>query len=641
MAPTTTTSSQRQHHDVMDKPPSRPSESVSQSLQATTMMPLLDAEPRPALLLPVDPTAAARTSTDAAAADDQDDERSSLNLANKPDDDDNNNRDQKYDDEEPAPSETSPLLLRRRGDDDDAPATTTTAPPPPLFLGGVSPTRFWFIFAQILSSLFISCLDGTVMASSHPVIASHFGAAHAASWLSTAFLLAMTALQLLIGRLSDSLGRKPLFVGGVGLLALGTGGCAVAPTLGAFVAARVVCGVGAGAAIALGSIITSDLVPIERRGSFQALFNATWGAGSAIGAATGGWLAETVGWRWEFGIQVPPLLLIFAMSFVAIPDDIGLWGKPAKTVLQALREFDLMGSGLSTASTTALILTLNLGGNILPWSHPIVVASMVVFALSFPAFLWVESRTAKPIMPLHLVTKMPHANIIFGSFLASLLLNAVLFNMQVPLYFQAVLLTSATTSGLRLVVPSVASSVAGISTGFLITRTRRLRWPLLVGSILTALGNLVLVLLRRGLASSLYGLALLPGSLGAGFQLPGSFMALLVASPQPEHAVVTSTLLLWRSLGSVFGVAASSLVVQAGLLHHLRRNVHGDRRDDVIASVRRSVEVVARLEEPYREQVIQSYEAALRLTFMLTSALALISFVLLVPIKLKRLPAQK
>ncbi len=83
-----------------------------------------------------------------------------------------------------------------------------------------------------------------------------------------------------------------------------------------------------------------------------------WGAGSAIGAAAGGWLAETVGWRWEFGIQVPLLVLIFGASFVAIPDDIGIRGKPAKTALQALREFDLKGSGLLTASTTAFILGL-------------------------------------------------------------------------------------------------------------------------------------------------------------------------------------------------------------------------------------------------------------------------------------------
>lgn len=86
-----------------------------------------------------------------------------------------------------------------------------------------------------------------------------------------------------------------------------------------------------------------------------------WGAGSAIGAAAGGWLAETVGWRWEFGIQVPLLVLIFGTSFVAIPGDIGIRGKPSKTARQALREFDLKGSGLLTASTTAFILGLVCG----------------------------------------------------------------------------------------------------------------------------------------------------------------------------------------------------------------------------------------------------------------------------------------
>lgn len=209
------------------------------------------------------------------------------------------------------------------------------------------------------------------------------------------------------------------------------------------------------------------------------------------------------------------------------------------------------------------------------------------------------------------------------------------------MYFQAVLLTSATTSGLRLVLPSIATSVAGVSTGFLITYTRRLKWPLVLGAGLATAGNLGLLLLRRGLPAPLYVLALVPGSLGTGFQFPGTFMAVLASSPQSEQAVVTSTLILWRSLGGVLGVATSSLVVQNALLHYLQQLVRGDRRDQVIAAVRKSVEIVAKLEEPYREQVIQSYEATLRLTFMFTSALALVSFFLIVPIKLIRLPARK
>ena len=64
-------------------------------------------------------------------------------------------------------------------------------------------------------------------------------------------------------------------------------------------------------------------------------------------------------------------------------------------------------------------------------SHPIVITSIAVFAVAFPTFLWVESRTAKPIMPLHLITTMPHANLILGNFIASLIINAILFNMSV------------------------------------------------------------------------------------------------------------------------------------------------------------------------------------------------------------------
>ncbi|KAJ6784006.1 hypothetical protein PWT90_07783 [Aphanocladium album] len=623
--------------DEMSESMARSFDSFSRSVPLT--MPFLEAEPQP-ILLPHDPDAVADTAstTSRRGNTSANDEESTLNSrkcvttgSGTPKGDE--------------PSETSPLLRRDNDDDDDDDAASSSASSPatseeaPLFLNGVSPARFWFVFVQVLASLFIGCFDSTIMASSHPVITSHFGAANAASWLSTTFLLTSTAFQPVLGRLSDSLGRKPLFIGGVGLLTAGTAWCGLAQSLGSFVAARALCGLGAGGTVALGSIMTSDLVPIERRGSFQSLINAVWGAGTAAGAASGGWLAETVGWRWEFGIQVPVLLLIFGASFVAIPDDIGIRGKPPRTVLQALQEFDLRGSALLTTSTTTFILGLNLGGNILPWSHPIVIASMSTFAVAFPTFLWTQARTAKPIMPLHLISKMPHVNLIFGNFIASLLANAVLFNM--PLYFQAVLLTSATTSGLRLVLPSIVGSVAGVSTGFLITYTRRLKWPLTLGTALGIAGNVSLLLLRRGLPAPVYVLALFPSSFGNGFQFPGAFMAVLASSPQSEQAVVTSTLLLWRSLGGVLGVATSSLVVQNALLHYLQRMVRGDLRDEVIESVRRSVEIVAQLDEPYREQVIQSYEATLRLTFLFTTTMAVVAFFLMMPMKLIRLPERK
>lgn len=95
------------------------------------------------------------------------------------------------------------------------------------------------------------------------------------------------------------------------------------------------------------------------------------GTGSALGVAFGGFLAETIGWRWEFGVQVPLLVLVTGVAVIAIPDGIGAQEQSGKSRWAALRKFDTKGSILLTISLAFLILGINLGGNNLPceW-HP-------------------------------------------------------------------------------------------------------------------------------------------------------------------------------------------------------------------------------------------------------------------------------
>ncbi|KFA67817.1 hypothetical protein S40285_06970 [Stachybotrys chlorohalonatus IBT 40285] len=526
-----------------------------------------------------------------------------------------------------------------QGEDETFPLLRT-ASPPSSYPHGPATRRFWLILGQVLLTHFVACFDSTVMASSHPVITSDFDAAHSASWLSTAFLLTSTAAQPPLGRLSDALGRKPLVVGCLVVFAGATVWCALAGSIESFILARAACGVGAGGSMTLGAIILSDLLPIDQRPTYQSYVNVVYGIGSALGAALGGAMAEALGWRWEFGIQVPVLLLCLVVSQLCIPSDLGLQAASASgTVWDAFAEFDFIGSILLTVSVTFFILGLNLGGNVLPWSHPFVIASLCIFALGFPAFLWVETTAAKPIMPLRIVQAAPRANLIFSNVLAAVMSNAIIFN--IPLYFQAVLLSSATDSGLRLVVPTVVASFTGAMTGFGISRTRRLKWPVFGGTIFYFIGTTSLALLQRDLPQAVYLLALVPFAIGQGAQFPGTFLAVLATSEQSEQAVVTSTLVLWRSLGMVLGVAASSLVVQNGLLHYLNLFVEGDQKDDIIRRVRGSVEAVAGLQQPYQEQVVTSYEAALRMAFISCAVIGAISVFIAAPMKLPRLPAKK
>lgn len=515
------------------------------------------------------------------------------------------------------------------------------------FLNGISASHFWLIFGQVLALNFISNFDGTLMASSHPVITSYFQSSNSASWLSTAFLLTSTAFQPLLGSLSDTIGRKTPYVFTMAVFALATLWCALAQSMTSFIAARAVCGVGAGGVMTLGSIIVSDLVPIEHRGAYQSYINLVYGVGATLGAALGGFMADYLGWRWEFGIQVPPLLLCVGVSVITIPGDLGLQPGRRETFFHAMRSFDFKGSALLTGAITFLILGLNLGGNVLPWSHPLVVSSLVVFAACFPAFLWAEAAAAKPIMPLHLIRRSPHANMIFSNALAAFMMNAIIFNM--PLFFQAVLLTTATTSGFCLMIITVVSSVSGTATGFLITWSKRLKWPMGLGVAGFLVGTVALSSMRRGWPLAAYLLCLVPHSMGQGFQFPGTFMAILAVSEQRDQAVVTSTLILWRSMGMVLGIAGSSLVVQNSLWGYLDRFVTDEAavgagfagRDEVVAKVRESVEAVAGLTGLVREQVVESYEAAVRTTFACCVGVALLSVLVLLPVRLPRLGERK
>lgn len=155
--------------------------------------------------------------------------------------------------------ERYPLLAPYDGDS----SAVSNASPESPFLINISHSRFRLIFADMLASFFVSCFDSTIMASSHPVITSHFNSSNSAAWLSTVFLLTSTAFQPLLGRISDSMGRKPPYMFSKVVFTLSTLWCACAGSMASFIMARAVCGIGAGGMMTLAGIITSDIVPIE------------------------------------------------------------------------------------------------------------------------------------------------------------------------------------------------------------------------------------------------------------------------------------------------------------------------------------------------------------------------------------------
>ncbi|KAI8942490.1 hypothetical protein NX059_000555 [Plenodomus lindquistii] len=486
-----------------------------------------------------------------------------------------------------------PINGKSNGHSDERPAApdsdiTKTIDPKELVrfkkngkLEGVSDWQFRCVFGGIVVGYLITMFDSTLMASSHPVITSYFHASNSASWLSTAFLLTSTSLQPLMGRLSDTFGRKPLYVAGLVFLTATTAWCALAQSIGSFIAARAFCGIGAAGMLSMGNVMTNDLVSIEIRGTYQAYINLFYGGGSACGAAFGGFLCDKLGWRMTFAVQIPILLLLLINAIFTTPSFLGpnLAKRSGLGIKDAMKGFDIAGSILLMGSVASLILGLNLGGNIYPWLHPIVLASLAVALITGAILIHIESRATRPVMPLPMLFSQPRGNLVFNNFFAQIGMNTILFNA--PLYFQAVKLESASISGFRLAGPSLALTICGVSAGFIMTATGRMKWLIVVGSLSMLLGATCLSFMWDGIPTWLATIFLVPSSIGQGLSFPATSLAVLATSSQEDQAVMASTLILWRSLGIVMGVSLSSLILQNALTVYLERFVTGHGKDKV------------------------------------------------------------
>ncbi|OAX80770.1 hypothetical protein ACJ72_04891 [Emergomyces africanus] len=505
----------------------------------------------------------------------------------------------------------------------------------------ITPSKFWLIFGCILLSIILCFFDGSILESIHPVISSHFHVANSASWLSTGFLLTCTVFQPVFGQISDIFGRRAPYLASIAIFLISTIWCGAAWNFSSFLTARLICGVGASGVTSLGAIICSDLIHIEHRGIYQSYISLAYGLGNCLGLAFGGLIVDSLGWRAVFVIQLPMICALFLAVYLTLPSGLGpqLARERNITIRKALGTIDIAGSFFLVVGVTALMLGLNLGGNVFPWSHPIVISSLITFCLVSVPFVKTERSSPNPAIPLALLTTAPHANLILANFLAGVSINTILFNA--PLFFQAVRLESPTSSGFRLLPVSVGLMVSSLLTGILMAKSRQLKPILLLGVFWLIASCVCSGMLSTNLPDWVAVTLIAMAAFSQGALYPPTMMGVLSTSAQEDQAVITTTLSLLRSLGWVMGVAVSSLVLQNALGAFLRQTVTGPNKADIINRVRKSITEIAHLDATHKSQVIRAYEMALRITFLSSVLWAVLVLMLVIPIKLPRLGHKK
>jgi EmrB/QacA subfamily drug resistance transporter len=390
------------------------------------------------------------------------------------------------------------------------------------------------VVTGIMLCIFLASLDQTVVIPAVPAIAGDLNAFGHLSWIVTAYLLTSTAATPIIGKLSDIYGRRAMLLPSLAIFIVASLGCGFAHSLPQLIVARAVQGLGGAGLMAMAQAAIADVVSPRERGRYQGYMASMWGVSSILGPILGGWVTDSLSWRWIFWANLPLGLVAMLLC---------------NRALQLIRHqrraavIDWGGAALLVAAVTAWLLLLSWGGTEMAWTSATI--------LTLGAAGWHEGRAKDPILPPRLFANRTFLCGVLIAFFTSLALFGATFLL--PLYFQLVLGYDASTSGV-LVVPYLGSTVIGaMLSGQLARRRGRVKAIVLTGLSLVVLGFVALVMMRAH--TPLW--AVLPFTfflgVGTGMTMPTVLMQVQNAAERRDVGAATGSLLFLRSMGGAFG----------------------------------------------------------------------------------------
>ncbi|KAK7408017.1 hypothetical protein QQX98_009840 [Neonectria punicea] len=485
----------------------------------------------------------------------------------------------------------------------------------------VSFTKLALIMGTAWFGVFLGAIDSTIIATLSAPISSEFHSLSLLSWLATAYLISNAACQPISGRLTDIFGRGLGLVFSNIFFAAGNLICGLAKDQQVMILGRVIAGIGGGGLMSISTFLASDLIPLRKRGIAQGIGNICYGSGAMLGGIFGGLINDhtKLGWRLAFLIQVPPVILsAIAVAFlVKVP--------PKQSDKSFLSRIDFGGVFLTSSFLVLLLLGLNSGGNLVPWTHPLPLTTIPLAVVTFAGFLFWENRVTQPIIPVRLLLDRTVLAACLCNLLGTMVVLAGLF--YVPLYLQ-VLGRSATQAGVQLLPSPIGVSVGSLSAGYVMTRTGRYV-KLGICSLLTLVVGVALFT-RQNEHSPVWlpSLAFFFAGSGYGAMLTTTLLACIAAVDHSQQAVITSATYLARSLGGTVGITIGSAVYQNILKAQLWERF-GDEPNaaEEIRRIRDDLDALKHLPEGWYDGVISSFMAAFRgvwVTLLGISILALI-----------------
>jgi EmrB/QacA subfamily drug resistance transporter len=413
------------------------------------------------------------------------------------------------------------------------------------------------VFAALMLGMFLAALDQTIVSTALPTIVGDLGGLDHLSWVVTAYLLASTVSTPIYGKLGDMRGRKPVFLAAILIFLAGSMLAGLSQTMGELIGFRALQGAGAGGLMVGAQAIIADIVPPRERGRYMGLIGSVFAVASVAGPLLGGFLVDSLSWRWVFYVNLP----VGAAAVLIVVTRLHLHTPTHR------HRVDYLGAALLGAGVSALILLTTWGGNQYPWGSRTILGLGLAGLVLLAAFVWWEGRAAEPILPLALFrSRVFDVASAMGFTIGMAMFGAIIF---IPLFLQLVYGATPTSAGLRMLPLMAGLLVAAVLSGRAISRIGRYKPFPIVGTAVLVVGMFLLSRLGVGTAPWLASLFMLVVGVGIGLVMQVLVLVVQNDAAPEQIGVATSTATFFRSVGGAFGVAIFGAIFASRLSDRL------------------------------------------------------------------------
>jgi EmrB/QacA subfamily drug resistance transporter len=425
----------------------------------------------------------------------------------------------------------------------------------------ITGNRRWVALTAVLVTMFFSSLDQTVVTTALPTIIGELKGLAAYAWVFTAYMMSSAITIPLYGKLSDIYGRKPFYLFGLALFMVGSALAGLAHSMEWLIAARALQGIGGGGMMSMPRATIGDIFNPKERGNWIGLLNAVFGISAIIGPYFGGWLTDTLGWRWIFYINLPVALLAFVAVAVALPN-----------VRTATRHhIDWFGSVTLIAGLIPVLLGFTWAGSRYAWGSPLILALFGGGACIIVLFVLVERRAEEPILnPVLFRNRIFTTTVLMSLFLSVCMYSGLMF---LPIFVQGVVGLSATRSG-AVLTPMMLSFIVGSTVGgILISRLGRYKLQAVIGALIMVAGIFFLGRMDVSTTWLVVVRNMLIVGLAMGTVMPLANVVIQNAFPYSQMGVVSSTQQFVNSLGGIIASPIFGTILSNTFSSSLRGNL--------------------------------------------------------------------